>query len=342
MSRRLIARSHRPAQEHEFDLLSDVLRTLAFRHFCITEFLLGTPWGLRQSANHRAGCSLTVIQGRCMYRTQAGQGWLETGDTLVAPRGGAIDLASAPRVRLTPMSSLWGHSDYPGLQAFPMAASFRKRLGGPVTSCRLLGVVFEINSGQDVELLDSLPSSFVVPTKAGSDASPRGRLLEYLTEVGDEYAVGDFAPRSRVAEALIISLIREHMLSATYTSGRLAGLKHPQVGRALCIMHRRHAEAWTVAALAAEVGMSRAAFAERFREVVGKPPLEYLNDWRIRSAFDLLLTTRRSIDEISYLVGYESERAFRRNFSRVVGMTPRDYRRQTPSNSTLASGAGRS
>ena len=87
---------------------------------------------------------------------------------------------------------------------------------------------------------------------------------------------------------------------------------------------------WTVEELADSVGMSRAAFASRFGELLGEPPMQYLAGWRMHLAKHLLRDSNLAIGEIAGRVGYESEAAFNRAFRRVVGAPPAGWRRSEP------------
>ncbi|SEG95684.1 Helix-turn-helix domain-containing protein [Nonomuraea solani] len=84
-----------------------------------------------------------------------------------------------------------------------------------------------------------------------------------------------------------------------------------------------------MARLAAEVGLSRAAFARRFATLAGEPPLAYLTRWRMITAAILLKEGTEPLSVIAGRVGYESEFAFARTFSRAHGRPPGRYRAQT-------------
>ena len=81
--------------------------------------------------------------------------------------------------------------------------------------------------------------------------------------------------------------------------------------------------------LAAEVGMSRSGFAERFASLVGQPPMQYLTYWRMQLAAQRLRESREAIAQIGYAVGYESEAAFSRAFKREFGDSPAAWRRRS-------------
>jgi AraC-like DNA-binding protein len=110
-------------------------------------------------------------------------------------------------------------------------------------------------------------------------------------------------------------------------TGWLAGLRDRSVGRALALIHGQPAHAWTVEMLAAEGALSRSAFYERFVQIIGQPPMQYLTQWRMQVASNLLRNSRAPIVAIALEVGYESEAAFTRAFKRLTGMPPGTWRR---------------
>ena len=109
-------------------------------------------------------------------------------------------------------------------------------------------------------------------------------------------------------------------------TGWLAGLRDPVVGQALAALHGEPATAWTVESLARAVGVSRSVLADRFAEMVGQPPMQYLALWRMQLASRLLLEGGR-VAEVAAAVGYESEAAFSRAFKKLVGEAPATWRR---------------
>ncbi|MFQ5525177.1 MAG: AraC family transcriptional regulator [Thermoanaerobaculia bacterium] len=100
----------------------------------------------------------------------------------------------------------------------------------------------------------------------------------------------------------------------------------PVVGRALAIMHDDPARRWTLSALARETGVSRAALARRFREVVGEPPMAFLTEWRLALAADLLCEPDATVGTIAPKVGYSSPFALSTAFKRVRGVSPQEHR----------------
>jgi AraC-like DNA-binding protein len=100
----------------------------------------------------------------------------------------------------------------------------------------------------------------------------------------------------------------------------------PVVGRALRLLHNNPAHPWTVADLAAQTGVSRAALARRFTDLVGEPPMTFLTEWRLSLAADLLREPDATVDAVARRVGYGSGFALSTAFKRVRGLSPSDHR----------------
>jgi len=102
--------------------------------------------------------------------------------------------------------------------------------------------------------------------------------------------------------------------------------RDPVVGKALRLIHHDPAVQWTVASLAAATGVSRAALARRFTELVGEPPMSFLAGWRLAVAADLLREPDATVGAVARQVGYGSAFALSTAFKRVRGISPRDHR----------------
>jgi AraC-like DNA-binding protein len=109
-------------------------------------------------------------------------------------------------------------------------------------------------------------------------------------------------------------------------TGWLAALRDPNIGRAVCLLHERPAQAWTLQGLAQEVGLSRSARAERFTHLVGHAPMQYLALWRMQIAARLLADGASKVSAVGPDVGHESEAGFSRAFKKVTGVAPGTWR----------------
>ncbi|MCB2199488.1 AraC family transcriptional regulator [bacterium] len=131
-----------------------------------------------------------------------------------------------------------------------------------------------------------------------------------------------------LADLLVIQAIRSWLNSPTHqTTGWLAAMHDPAIGRALELIHTNPGHPWTVSELAVEAGKSRSGFAARFSELLRMTPFEYINEWRMGIATNLLKEDHLSLHDIAERCGYTSEAAFSRAYKRQTGSTPRQVTR---------------
>jgi AraC-like DNA-binding protein len=150
--------------------------------------------------------------------------------------------------------------------------------------------------------------------------------MQALASEMAEQAPGSEVVASRLAEVLFIQVLRTHIASGPERNkGWLRAVFDPQIGTALIAIHDRVNTPWTVESLADAAGMSRSAFAARFKELLGQTPLEYVTGWRMQKAMQLLEQRDKKLIDVARSVGYESGAAFSKAFKRVVGANPGEY-----------------
>lgn len=180
-------------------------------------------------------------------------------------------------------------------------------------------------------LLSALPSilpEHEVHSRYGDKVLDIGMDFLSIESRGDR--LGKAAMINRLASIVMIECLRAYIESLPEaTDSWLRSLNDPYLAKALAVMHNAPEKNWTIGQLAEEVGMSRSSFAERFKQIVGKPPLTYLIDYRMRLAARYLRLQQNSISRISELVGYSSDSTFSQAFKRVYGVSPRTYRQQS-------------
>jgi AraC-like DNA-binding protein len=171
-------------------------------------------------------------------------------------------------------------------------------------------------------LVRALPELVVVPPDGGLGAVT-GLLA---TETGRD-APGQDAVLDRLLDVTLVSALRAWAARpGTGAPGWYLAHGDPVVGPTLRLVHDRPADPWTVASLAATVGVSRATLARRFTELVGEPPMSYLTGWRIALAADLLADPALTVAGIARRVGYASPFALSTAFKRVTGVSPAGHR----------------
>ena len=142
-----------------------------------------------------------------------------------------------------------------------------------------------------------------------------------------EQAPGYEVVATRLAEVLFIQALRAHIASGVEwrNKGWLRAIFDSQLGTALSAIHANADTPWTVESLAEAAGMSRSAFAARFKELLGQTPFEYVTEWRMQKAMQLLQQRDKKLVDVARSVGYESDAAFSKAFKRVVGASPGAY-----------------
>jgi AraC-like DNA-binding protein len=177
-------------------------------------------------------------------------------------------------------------------------------------------------------LLTSLPSVIHL-SAAGPHATTGwlGTLLNIAVNESGRARPGGENVLARLSELMFVETIRRYIETLPPAqTGWLAGLRDPVVGQALAALHGEASEPWTVERLARVVGLSRSVLAERFAEMVGQPPMQYLALWRMQLASRLLVDGGQ-VAAVAGAVGYESEAAFSRAFKKLVGQAPATWRR---------------
>jgi AraC-like DNA-binding protein len=323
----------RPATDLRSDVLSDVLRSVRLTGAVYFDHELSSPWVAEAPASRDiAGMVMPGAQRVIEYHLIArGSCWgnavgqqpirLLEGDLIVFPQGDAHVLSSAPGMRAAPDMAKHARPTTP----LPM---FFELGGGGPDRARVICCFLGCDERPYNPLLSALPS--VIHLSAATSHAATGWLGTLLSLAAKESGSGRAGAEnvlSRLSELMFVETIRQYLetLPAAQT-GWLAGLRDPVVGQALAALHGEAHAAWTVERLARLVGVSRSVFAERFTEMVGQPPMQYLALWRMQLASRLLVDGGQ-VAAIARAVGYESEAAFSRAFKKLVGQAPATWRR---------------
>jgi AraC-like DNA-binding protein len=179
-------------------------------------------------------------------------------------------------------------------------------------------------------ILESLPPILKVNVRTDRSGLWLEQSIMHLVEEAASDRAGSEAMLAKLSEALFVDTLRRYVSGLPdQTTGWLAGARDPVVGKSLALLHRRAHHPWTIAELAAEVGVSRSALVARFTRYLSHPPMAYLTGWRLRLAAQALTSSPKGVADIAAAVGYESEAAFNRAFKRAFGVPPARYRRQS-------------
>jgi AraC-like DNA-binding protein len=249
---------------------------------------------------------------------------LEPGDLVLLAHGEGHRLCTEPGGRTIPIDEL------PQDRVSERYGILRHGGGGAATDLVCGAVRFDHPAAHHVVRL--LPKVIHIDSgwssQTGMGAWMRS-TLQLLAAEARELRPGGETIITRLADVLVVQAIRTWIeRDPSAQTGWLAALHDPRVGRALTLIHRAPARAWSVESLASEVGMSRSGFAARFTELVGEPAMQYVTRWRMLVALTWLSEGDASLGEMAGRLGYQSEAAFSRAFKRIIGTSPGVARRR--------------
>ncbi len=178
-------------------------------------------------------------------------------------------------------------------------------------------------------LINTLPPMLHMDVGKGNSGDWIRGTFSYAADEIASGRMGSETVLAKISEILFVEAIRHYSENLPEGEiGWLAALKDPQLSKGLALMHSKLNFPWTVDDLGREVGLSRSALADRFVQLIGIPPIQYLTNWRMQVAAQNLRNSIQSIQQIAEQVGYDSEAAFSRAFKRVMKVPPATWRRQ--------------
>lgn len=315
------------------DTLSDVLRAVRLNGAVFFAVDATTPWVAETPASAAIAPFImpgvehvieyhVITHGTCwanIVDEPAIQ--LHAGDVIVFPQGDAHVMSSAPGMR--------GEASveaFRGLahERLPVSISFN---GGGREQARLVCGFLGCDARPFNPLLSTLPR--VIHLSGHAQDGALRHLVDLAVRESKEPRAGGDCVLSKLSELLFVEVVRRYVSELPPEGvGWFAGLRDKNIGIALQRMHQRPTHDWSLEELGKEAGLSRSVLAERFAELVGIPPMQYLAQWRIQLAASLLRASNSTLAEIAERVGYGSEAALSRAFKRHVGVAPALYRRR--------------
>ncbi len=329
------------------DALSDVLRVVQLTGAVFLDGAFSAPWcviGHADSAlcssylppSERVVSFHLLTEGSCWAMLPNDRGsaiQVDAGDVIVVPQGESHVLGSSPELSPVPAASLLGDQ----FATMPGEVMTLVHGGGGTVTRMVCGFL----AAQDImknPLLSALPRLFKVSMR-GSSASWLESSLRFATEEAASTHAGSATVLAKLSELVFVEAVRRYVDTMSDDHlGWLAGLRDRFVARGLALMHARPAHPWTVEDLAHRVGMSRSGFAQRFADLLGQPPMQYLAQWRLQLASQQLRLANRPLAIVAENVGYESEAAFSRAFKREFGVPPATWRRNAAESATSDKG----
>lgn len=295
------------------DPLSDVLALLKPRNLMSAGFEAGGDWSIRFPEQRDAIKTGAVVSGHCWLVVEDGTPIrLGPGDCFLLPTQRAFRVASDPALPSVDAGDVFPQARRGGVVSYSGGGDFA------AVSSR-----FALEEPQAEWLLGTLPSCVIIRT-----APERAMLRESMERMMEELREarpGHALIVQHLAQMILVQTLRLHLEQGGGSVGWLSALADRRMSAALTAVHADPAHRWTLDELARIAGMSRSAFAARFKEAVGASPMDYLARWRMHLAGERLATSRDSISVVALAAGYQSESAFSTAFKRVMGCAPRAY-----------------
>lgn len=298
------------------DVLSDVLRALRLSgsaYFCRD---LPVPWGMDEVASTQ-GIFHAVVRGTAYYQLQdeSAPTALSSGDILVLPSGAPHWLSDHPDSRRR-------HAP----EVLPDLIEGGSPFGEGERFTTLMCGHFEYDQMLSHSLLNSLPKALVIRAESQTRGGWLATAIAQLAAESQQPGPGTCLMVDRLTEIMLIEVLRSW--AAEGASPFLQALQHPRISRALEAIHDDPGYNWTLESLAQKAGYSRSAFSQHFSNLLQESPLNYLTQWRMEKAKELLRDSKSSILAVALDVGYASEAAFNKAFKRTLAQTPGQYRRE--------------
>ncbi len=314
------------------DVLSDVLNAVRLTGAIFFDNRVHEPWVVetpRAAAIARSVmpnaqyvfCFHTLLQGSCWAEMIDGSAEplrLTAGDVIVFPLGDAHVFCSTPGMRAVPDLAVY-------LRPVDRHLPYVVNDGIGPESCRFICGYIGCDVRPYNPFIEALPR---VLHGRGAASGWLSHLVQHAVSETENRHAGGETVLAKLAELMFVQVIRQYAIDLPPEArGWLAGLRDPQIGHALSLVHADPAAIWTIDALASAAGMSRSAFARRFAHFAGDTPMHYLGRWRMQLAARRLENPQISIAQAGVEVGYDSEAAFNRAFKKVMGVPPGMWRR---------------
>jgi AraC-like DNA-binding protein len=324
------------------DALSDVLKSVRLTGATYFDVVAQDPWSVHSpapdmilprvlpGADHLIAYHV-VTAGRCHASLVGGEAiQLEAGEVVVFTNADPHVMSSHAGMRAEPPTADFFELAHAGRLPLHVNLACDGR-----ASVKLVCGYLACDSRPFNPLIEALPPMLKAGDPRSNDSSWLGQFIHHaVAEVADKRA-GSESVLTKLSELMFIDVVRRYIETLPpQKTGWLAGLRDPLISKALALIHARPSFSWTIEGLARQCGASRSVLAERFVQVLGVPPIQYLARWRMQVASEMLSRANLNMAAIASEIGYESEAAFSRSFKRMMGVTPSAWRQGIRSDQT--------
>ena len=301
-----------------FDIL-DLQGVLYFR----TNFT--QPWSVEVPPLGQAARFHLITHGQCFFKFPSGNMIrANAGDLIIIPGGSSHMMSCEPIERATDLNTVMELAGYTGDGLLVYGGG-----QNPDSATQIICGHFDFRGDAEHPILSALPEYITIREEKRAQNPFLDNTMKMIVESVMTGKLGSEATFKRLSEIVFIEVLSDAAMSDQALGTVLEAFADVHIGQSLDIIHKNIQTQWTVSSLAAQVGLSRSRFAERFKALMSVGPMTYLSDWRIQKSMTMLQKTPMSVKSIATQIGYQSPAAFTRAFTQKTGQSPTDYRKSS-------------
>lgn len=297
------------------DALSEILEVIKYRGIVYEKIDFSAPWGIELPDDTNSQF-WRLVKGKCSV-TIPGETTIEMkeGDTVLIPNGAAHWISNEANSKRILSEEF--------LKARDNGNPF---FSGPGEKTIMIGGHFSFEKKPGHPFLKDLPKVIHINNLHPDVNIWLKMTCDLIFNELDQEQPGSQKMINSLADAIFIHIIRAYLKQSKKSDGFLSALQDERISSTLKMVQNAPEKNWTIDKLSKNAGMSRSSFCIAFKKLVGETPLEYLTNWRIIKAKEMLIQGNEKINEVALKVGYQSEAAFSRIFKSKVKQTPSVFR----------------
>lgn len=305
------------------DTLSRILDSLHFNGTFYFATNYHSPWSVEVPTYKNVARFHYVTQGICWVRIEGVDEpqLLSSGDLIVVPNGARHILSDSSDREPISLDEALERVNYNGQGILHIGEDTS------VNDAQLVCGHFEFSELFSHPLISHLPDYIIMNENSGAEFSWMKDTLKFLSYTARQGHDGSSAIIKRLSEVIFIQVVRFWSGQNDKSKGFIAALNDKNLSQGLKAFHEDFSAEWTVEKLAIESSMSRSLFADRFKQYLDLSPMQYVTNWRMQNARQILLQSDLSLDRVAIEVGYDSAAAFSKAFKRLFGRSPGEYRK---------------
>jgi len=298
------------------DVLSDILSKVKLSSAVYFKSDFSEPWGMDIPKGPFAQFHM-VTKGQCILKTKETSLQLFTGDIVVFPMGASHWLANNEKSKR-----------YEGLEVVEAILSGKSLFEGDQLSTTLVCGHFEFDRHVGHPFINELPAMIHISDDDVKQFSWLKNISDLVIDEAEKEKSGSNVIVNKLGEILFIHTLRALIEKNKLKTGFMAAMQDQRISKVLKKIHTHPQNVWQLEKLAQIAGMSRTSFISKFKLLIGDTPFNYLTQWRLLQAKQLLAESNLSVGEIAEQVGYQSEAAFNRVFKKYIEQTPLKFRQK--------------